>query len=105
MIKAGKRAKLTAASLNFNSNENIFIGDHLIGAAVKALKTAKNLRNEGKILAVWTFNGQVFIRKTEESQAIKIMEESQLAAFKEIIHGHRQSNSTNIVTRSAKKKI
>lgn len=94
VIKASKRAKLTAASLEFDSNDNIYISDHLIGTTAKLLKIAKNLRNEGKILATWTYNGQVFIRKTEESQTVKIAEESQLEDYKEVIHRHDSSTNT-----------
>ena len=54
----------------------------------------KVLRNVGKILATWTFNGHVFVRKAEEEHAEKITEEEQLAQCVEVIH-ERSNKTTN----------
>lgn len=65
---------------------SIYIGDHLTREATDILKKAKLFRNKGNILSTWTFNGNVYVRKTEEDRAVKITNFEQLDRYVEIIH-------------------
>lgn len=46
--------------------------------AAVLLREAKNLRSEGKIQFVWTKNGDVYVRRDENSRSVKIVEANQL---------------------------
>lgn len=102
MIRAAKRIKPTAKKLNFHSNDRIFIGDHLAKHSSNLIKIAKTLRAEGKVMSAWTFNGQVYVRKSESDEAQRITDEEQLSNFVEVIHD-TESNKAPRKTRKTKK--
>lgn len=104
LIRESKKQKLNARALGFRENTNIYISDHLSKNSADILKKAKLLREEGKILATWTYNGNVFIRRSETDQARKIAMLEELDSFIEVIHnvGHQEST---VATRSKKKHV
>ncbi len=66
LIKQAKKKRLEIESVP------IFIRDHLLPHDAILLREAKRLNREGAIRFVWIRNGEVMIRKNENTPAIKI---------------------------------
>ncbi|XP_065221127.1 uncharacterized protein LOC135846068 [Planococcus citri] len=84
-IKQSKARKLNAKNLGFNSNENIYVNEHLTKHTMSLFKKAKALCDEGKILSTWSFEGNIYIRKSEGSESTKIYDADQLDNFIRIV--------------------
>lgn len=75
--------KITARDINFNSTNNISIKDYLPGWKKSLLAKAKNklLRSENnnnQYKYVWANHGNIYCRKTDDDELVKISSEFDL---------------------------
>lgn len=70
--KRKKKGQLTALECGFTKNRNIYINEDLTLENQLLFKIARKLRFEGKLKYTWIVDGKIFVKKTEESNAIKI---------------------------------
>lgn len=76
LIKSVKKCKLEIQGIK------IYVSDHLLGSTKVLLNEAKQLRREGRIQFVWTRNGDLFVKRTENDRSKKILFEEDLNEFR-----------------------
>lgn len=81
IIRSSKKLKLNSSFLNTQETVPVYCEDHLVPEYRKALMAAKRLKKEGRIKDVWVRDCTVKIRVNDESGAVIITNEEQLAKF------------------------
>lgn len=64
-----------------NLNTRIYINEHLSKNNIKIFQEARKMKQEGKIVQVFTENGNIFIRRDLNGRRIKITTTNKLQAF------------------------
>lgn len=63
---------------NMKPKHSIYIGDHLTRYRQLLFKEARDAKRKGNVKYAWSKNGEIYIRKTEDGDAIKIRHINQL---------------------------
>ncbi|XP_040071596.1 uncharacterized protein LOC120844061 [Ixodes scapularis] len=71
VLQAGKKQRLNAAALGFQTNEPIYINEHLCVENKTLLGKALQLKREQNWKFTWTSRGGILMRKVENSKVIK----------------------------------
>ncbi len=75
LIKSSKTTKLSSDCLGIQPATVIYCSDHLTPYTKRILAYAKELRRNGMVKYVWTKECVVYVRKEDQSPAIKIPDE------------------------------
>lgn len=79
ILKEAKRAKLRLGSIGLEpENRKLYVNEALISKRKKLLYLVKEEARKEKWVAVWTFKGAIFIKRTENDPQIKIETEEEL---------------------------
>lgn len=83
-VKKARKARLQAKDIGFHGMETrqIYVNDHLTLSNKKLFAKALELKNEKAWKFLWTIDCQIMARKTEESRAVRIKDETDLAMFR-----------------------
>ncbi len=83
IIKAAKKAKLNGSDLNIYPSYPIFCDEHLTKQKREILNKALELKKSNTVSFVWHRDGNIFIRETPQTRAIKITSLYQLETEEE----------------------
>lgn len=78
-IKEAKKAKITLGQIGIApENKKVYVNEALIPIRKKLLYMAKREGREKQWLAIWTFRGDIYIKRRENEGPIKIENEEEL---------------------------
>lgn len=78
MLAKAKEINLSAHIFGGNQNTKLYINEHLTVANQKLLKTAKTLHKGAGYRFVWSKNGKIYARETENSKVLLINTEQDI---------------------------
>ena len=81
IMKAINKTKIFCDQFNLGVHKQIFVNNHLTGRNQKLLGRARFLKKAGKIESAYYANGYIYIRKTPNSEPIKILSNHDLEIF------------------------
>ena len=78
-ISLRRRRSMYAREIGFEDSQNqVFINDHLTKRSKELLWKARNLKREKNYKYVWYKNGNIYLRKNDNTEAMRISNESDL---------------------------
>lgn len=83
LIFKARSRKLNGKEVGFGHSNPIYITDQLTKKMSEIMKAAKMLKGKEIIKYVWSQDGKIFVRETDESRAIKIDSMDQLKTLEE----------------------
>ena len=99
-IRKSKRLKINTNAVGINTNEQIFVDEHLTSSNSKLLSKALQFKRSGHLLHVWHREGKIYVRESENSPAIKIMDELHLNNVVSQEQQDEENSSDEIVNQS-----
>ncbi|KAL1486149.1 hypothetical protein MTO96_031514 [Rhipicephalus appendiculatus] len=75
ILKKAKRARLTNKDVGLTSGNAIYVNEHLCPALKKLLAFAVKKKYEYKWKSVWSFNGKIYAKQTDDSPAVHVPSE------------------------------
>ena len=80
-MKAINLSPIYCDDFGLGIHQQIYINHHLTSANQKILGKARHMKKNGKVSSAFYSNGYVYVRKTEHSEATRIISESSLEYF------------------------
>ena len=78
-ISLRRHRSMYAREIGFEDSQNqVFINDHLTKRSKELLWKARNLKREKNYKYVWYKNGNIYLRKNDNTEAMRISNESDL---------------------------
>lgn len=78
LMKSKKRFQLNSSHLGFATNCKVFLNHDLTKANVRLYKAARQFKNEEGFKYIWMNNGNVLLRKDDNSKVMVVNSEEQL---------------------------
>lgn len=78
-LRKARKARLSNKDIGLHTTEPIYINEHLCPALKKLLGMTTKRRYECSWKSVWTQNGKIFARRTDDSASIQISSEHDLS--------------------------
>lgn len=77
-LKSKEKMQLNSNKLGFSTNNKVFLNPDLTKFNLELLKATKVYKNEKKYKYCWFSNGNIFLRKDDQSRVILVETEKQL---------------------------
>lgn len=75
-----KKVEIIEAS-KYTGIKGLFVDEQLTRHNAEILQKVKKLRSKGKLKLVWTREGKIYIKQSDESPSIKIRERKEIERF------------------------
>ena len=79
---------ITTSSLGLSQSNKIFINEALSKSQRSLFYKARSAKGQLGLRYIWTYRGSIFMRKSKETDAIKITIEEELSQLKASTHNH-----------------
>lgn len=80
LFAASRKANLNCSMLGLETNDPVYINEHLCVETKVLLSKARAIRREKGWKFVWVDNGKILMRKTENSRVLRVQSEEDLAS-------------------------
>lgn len=78
-LRKAKKKRLTNEDIGLDNTTPVYVNEHLCPAVKLLLGMAVKRKHDNHWKSVWTYNGKVFAKQTEDSDAVRISCEADLA--------------------------